>query len=134
MKAMTSAAPVVLRRLSIAFGVFTATLDMILAASMIHLLYRSRTGFQRTNAFLSRLIVVMMSTGLLSAMMSTAQIVLVSCALCFSRHVMLNQTIRSVSQGLINSHISVFMSSEPNVGFSHCLFKFFSKVLSISYN
>lgn len=74
-----------MRTLTIVFASVSATLDLILAASMIYLLNKSRTGIQKTNALLSRLIVLTLSTGLLSAMVSMAQITLVNYILCLPR-------------------------------------------------
>ena len=107
--------------LTVAFGSLSAILDLILAASMIYLLDRSRTGFKKTNALLSRLILLTLSTGLLSAIVSMAQVILVSqlfkeCSLYAP--VVLKAIVRLLFPRT-PSYILGFILSERNVCYSH---------------
>lgn len=104
-----------MRVLTIVFASLSAMLDLILAASMIYLLNRSKTGLPKTNALLIRFIVLTLSTGLLSAMVSVAQIILVGCILYLFRYVILKTDVRFVSPH-IPSYILDFTLSGPNVG------------------
>jgi hypothetical protein len=69
-----------LKRLSITVNALAALGDVLIAAALCYLLHSSRTGFQRSDTIINKLIVFAVNTGLLTSICAVASLISITVA------------------------------------------------------
>ncbi|KAL9709437.1 hypothetical protein Ac2012v2_007172 [Leucoagaricus gongylophorus] len=61
--------------LTITINALSTTIDMLIATSLVYLLHNARTGFKRSNTMINKLIIFIVSTGVLTTLCAVAALI-----------------------------------------------------------